>query len=74
MYRCPKGYSYWKVSRRCEKTEKLGNCKLARDGLYNRIPVEWINLGKSRSLKFQKNKNLVQNFQYLRKCTDYLIN
>lgn len=52
MYRCPKGYSYWKVSRRCEKTEKLGSCKLAKDGLYNRIPVEWINLGKSRSLKF----------------------
>lgn len=57
MYRCPSGYSYWRVSRRCEKTEKLSNCsrmpqtsRLINNS--NGIPVEWINLGKARQLRF----------------------
>lgn len=52
VYRCPRGYSFWKVSRRCEKTEKLSNCKQSRLGHLNDIPVEWINLGRARNLRF----------------------
>lgn len=51
-YRCPKGYSYWRVSRRCEKRAKIPMCKnvsLPEDQA--KVPVEWINLGKGRSLR-----------------------
>lgn len=59
MYRCPAGYSYWRVSRRCERTEKLlaNNCaasgrSLARyAGQVDNFPVEWINLGRARKLR-----------------------
>lgn len=54
VYKCPKGYSYWSVSQRCERTEKLPNCQKSRlrglNGL-NGIPTEWINLGKARKLR-----------------------
>lgn len=58
MYRCPMGYSYWRVSRRCERTDKLTNCaeslKLSHRLMdaSSGIPVEWINLGKARQLRF----------------------
>lgn len=50
VYKCPKGYSYWNVSRRCEKTEKLPNCQKTRLAASNGFPIEWINLGKARML------------------------
>lgn len=59
MYRCPSGYSYWRVSRRCERTEKLlaNNCAVAGRSLsryaehLDSFPVEWINLGRARQLR-----------------------
>lgn len=51
VYKCPRGYSFWSVSRRCEKTEKLPNCRSTRLNYSNGIPIEWINLGKARHLR-----------------------
>lgn len=51
VYKCPRGYSFWSVSRRCEKTEKLPNCRSTRLNYSNGIPIEWINLGKARNLR-----------------------
>lgn len=53
LYKCPRGFSYWSVSRRCERSEKLSNCRstIVSSSLTS-IPVEWINLGKARSLRF----------------------
>lgn len=59
MYRCPTGYSYWRVSRRCERTEKLlaNNCAASGRTLARymehaaNFPVEWINLGRARQLR-----------------------
>lgn len=51
-FRCPKGYTYWRVSRRCEKRSKIPMCRdvtTAEDSA--NLPVEWINLGKGRSLR-----------------------
>lgn len=51
VYRCPNKYSYWSVSRRCERTEKLPNCQKTRlNQMINGAPVEWVNLGKARQL------------------------
>lgn len=52
VFKCPKGYSYWNVSRRCERTEKLPNCKRSRLHSISNIPTDWINLGKARKLRF----------------------
>lgn len=60
MFRCPAGYSYWRVSRRCERTEKLlaNNCSTSGRLLQRQLaaeadnfPVEWINLGRARKLR-----------------------
>jgi hypothetical protein len=53
MYKCPRGYSYWRVSRRCEKTEKITNCSARRYDESNGVPVEWINLGTARRRRMQ---------------------
>lgn len=52
LYRCPRGFSYWNVSRRCERTEKIPNCGVSSIDSSNSIPIEWINLGKARKLRF----------------------
>lgn len=52
VFKCPSGYSYWGVSRRCERTAKLPNCKRSRLSSVNNIPTDWINLGKARKLRF----------------------
>lgn len=51
VYKCPEGYAYWSVSRRCERKEKLPNCQKSRLNNINGIPTEWINLGKARKLR-----------------------
>lgn len=48
---CPTGYAYWARSRRCERMAKLPNCVSKSEKRYG-IPVEWINIGKRRSLRF----------------------
>ena len=52
LYRCPSGYIYWQVSRRCEKSTKVPDCKGASTRQRLGIPVEWSNLGRRRSLRF----------------------
>lgn len=51
VYKCPEGYAYWTVSRRCERTQKLPNCQRTRLRSMNSLPTEWINLGKARKLR-----------------------
>lgn len=51
VYKCPGGYAYWSVSRRCERAEKLPNCQKTRLRNIGGIPTEWINLGKARKLR-----------------------
>ncbi|KAI9578336.1 hypothetical protein GQX74_014207 [Glossina fuscipes] len=48
IYRCPKGFAYWTISRRCERIHKLSNCPTTRYEINNSIPVEWINIGSKR--------------------------
>ena len=52
VFRCPKGYSFWRVSKRCEKREKIPMCRsrTSYEG-HARVPIEWINLGRGRSLR-----------------------
>lgn len=51
VYRCPEGYVYWKVSKRCERPDKLPKCQKTKLLRTNGIPIEWINLGKARKLR-----------------------
>lgn len=51
VHRCPRGFSYWARSKRCEKTEKLPDCRKSRLSYASGLPVEWINLGRSRKLQ-----------------------
>lgn len=51
VYKCPEGYVYWKVSKRCERPEKLPKCQKTKLLRTNSIPTEWINLGKARKLR-----------------------
>lgn len=51
VYKCPEGYAYWSVSRRCERSEKLPNCQKSRLYGINGLPTEWVNLGKARKLR-----------------------
>lgn len=51
VYKCPEGYVYWKVSKRCERPQKLPKCKQSKLHRTNSIPTEWINLGKARKLR-----------------------
>ena len=54
LYRCPDKYIYWGKSRRCERAAKIPECKsTVPSSLRHGIPVEWINLGKNRSLRIQ---------------------
>ncbi|EDS29774.1 conserved hypothetical protein [Culex quinquefasciatus] len=52
MYRCPKGYVYWNVSRRCERVAKVPECQNTPMQERSEIPVEWINLGNRRRSLF----------------------
>ncbi|KAL7730540.1 hypothetical protein ACLKA6_000538 [Drosophila palustris] len=52
IYRCPQGFAYWNVSRRCEPARKLTNCTPASYSIGDSVPLEWVNLGyRRRSLR-----------------------
>lgn len=51
VFKCPEGYVYWNVSKRCERPEKLPKCQSTKLLRTNSIPTEWINLGKARKLR-----------------------
>lgn len=48
IFRCPKGFTYWSISRRCERTQKLQNCATTKYAVSTSIPVEWSNIGNRR--------------------------
>nr|XP_036213544.1 integumentary mucin C.1 [Bactrocera oleae] len=48
LFRCPQGFAYWTVSRRCERAQKLLNCTPAKYETGGDLPVEWANIGNRR--------------------------
>lgn len=52
VYKCPQGYVYWNVSKRCERPKKIPKCQQSKLRRTNSIPTEWINLGKARKLRW----------------------
>lgn len=52
MFRCPKNYVYWRVSRRCERVQKIPECKSTPMQEHSELPVEWINIGNRRRSLF----------------------
>ncbi|EDV91547.1 GH17502 [Drosophila grimshawi] len=50
--RCPQGFVYWNVSRRCEQARKLTSCIPATYNVGESVPLEWVNIGhRRRSLR-----------------------
>ncbi|XP_034126734.1 serine-rich adhesin for platelets isoform X2 [Drosophila guanche] len=48
IYRCPQGFAYWNVSRRCEPARKLMNCTPTTYNVAGNVPLEWLNIGNRR--------------------------
>uniref|UniRef100_A0A2H1VY42 SFRICE_028671 n=1 Tax=Spodoptera frugiperda TaxID=7108 RepID=A0A2H1VY42_SPOFR len=49
VYRCPKGYVYWSISKRCEPVDSVRDCKRSQNNWSGRweIPVERRNVAPS---------------------------
>jgi len=48
FHRCPQGFAYWNVSRRCEPARKLLNCTPTTYNVGGNVPLEWLNIGHRR--------------------------
>ncbi|KAL0893082.1 hypothetical protein ABMA27_014721 [Loxostege sticticalis] len=48
VYRCPEGYTYWSISKRCEKNQYMKGCKQSDRSWRDRweIPIEKKNIAK----------------------------
>lgn len=64
MNRCPAGFAYWSVSRRCERLENMPGCEMPQYNIKSSIPVELMNLGyrasqESQNLRLSANQSLI---------------
>lgn len=49
VYQCPQDHAYWPISKQCERTGKLQQCRgLHSYGTRWEVPVETISVGKRR--------------------------
>lgn len=49
VYQCPPGYLYWSISKRCEPTNRVRDCKRSQNNWSGRweIPIERRNVAPS---------------------------
>ena len=60
VYQCPEGYAYWSISKRCERTSRLLQCR-GIDVFRSRweIPIETVNVSLKRDTSSLVSANLV---------------